>query len=119
MDTKNLQQVAATHALRVWNILERTHGAMPFPAIEFSNRFTKTAGLCYVEHNRIVLGTKFLQQHMPQMIAVIIPHELCHQVDFNLHGTPKNNRWHGASWQKIMLQYGLAPDTYHTMELTK
>ena len=119
MDTKNLQQIAVAHARSTWAILERTHGKMVFPAFEFSNRYTKTAGACFMTENRIVIGTKFLQQFLPQMIATIIPHELCHQVDFNKNGIPKNNRWHGPSWQKIMLQYGLPADTYHTLDLKK
>lgn len=119
MDTKNLLQIASTHALRVWTILERQHGPMTFPTIELSGRYTKTAGACFMTENRVVLGTKFLVQFMPQMIAVIIPHELCHQVDFNKNGLPKNNRWHGAKWQKIMLDYGLPADPYHTLDLKK
>ena len=111
------KQIAMIAARRAWDRLEHQHGKMVMPAIELSNRLTKTAGKCYVEENRVVLGTKFLIKFPDIMADVIIPHELCHQVDFNKNGVPKNNRWHGTTWQNIMVKYGLPPDTYHTMVL--
>ena len=119
MDTKNLLTLARMSALKTWAILEKQHGSMPFPDFALSNRFTKTAGCCYMADNRIVLGTKFLAQFPREMFEIIIPHELCHQVDFNKNGTPKNNRWHGSTWGKIMVNYGLPADTYHHLELKK
>jgi len=120
MKTQNelLNEVLVT-AQAAWAKLQRQHGVMVFPSIELSNRFTKTAGHCLVAQNKIVIGTKFLIQHHDNMHNVIIPHELCHQVDFNKNGFPKGNRWHGKTWQNIMIRYGLPADTYHTMELTK
>ena len=120
MKTQNqiLIEVIQT-AQTAWARLQQIHGPMVFPAFELSNRFTKTAGHCLVLENKIVIGTKFMIQFPEIMHRVIIPHELCHQVDFNKNGFPKGNRWHGKSWQIIMFQYGLPADTYHTMELVK
>lgn len=120
MKTQNelLIEVLAT-AQAAWAKLQRQHGAMVFPSFALSNRFTRTAGHCLVLENKIVIGTKFMIQHPEIMHNVIIPHELCHQVDFNKNGFPKGNRWHGKSWQIIMIQYGLPADTYHTMEIVK
>ena len=120
MKTQNeiLTDVLVT-AQRAWAKLQTQHGAMVFPSITLSNRFTKTAGHCLVLENKIVIGTKFMIQFPDIMHNIIIPHELCHQVDFNKNGLPKGNRWHGKTWQIIMIQYGLPADTYHTMELQK
>ena len=120
MKTQNELLTDALHTARAaWAKLQTQHGVMVFPSIELSNRFTKTAGHCLVAQNKIVLGTKFLVQFPDIMHRVIIPHELCHQVDFNKNGFPVGNRWHGKSWQTIMIRYGLPADTYHTMELSK
>ena len=120
MEAKNiLVMQSIITARRAWDRLESQHGKMTFPHMELSWRLTRTAGKCYVEDNRIVLGTKFLIQFPQIMHDIIIPHELCHQVDYNKNGIPKNNRWHGDSWSKIMIRYGLPADTYHKMELKK
>ena len=87
------------------------------PQIKLNGRFTKTAANCEVEHNIINIGTKFLIQHNQRIMQEIIPHEIAHQVDFNLNGLPKGNRWHGANWQVIMQDYGLEPKPYHNMEV--
>ena len=87
------------------------------PIIKLNNRFTKTAGQCLVEHNLVQIAAKFLPKHHHEIFSVTLPHEIAHQIDVNLNGMPRNNRWHGVSWQKIMVQYGLTPDTYHTMEI--
>jgi predicted SprT family Zn-dependent metalloprotease len=92
------------------------------PQITLNNRFTRTAGCCIVLDNKIELGTKFFQysaQFHHEMLHIILPHELCHQADYNLYGTPKGNRWHGKSWQNLMLGIGLAPETYHNMDIKR
>lgn len=87
------------------------------PVIIPNNRFTRTAACCEVERNVIHWGMKFMTQHTAQMLAVIMPHEMAHQIDYILHGLPKNNRWHGKTWQKIMVNYGLPADPYHSMDI--
>jgi predicted SprT family Zn-dependent metalloprotease len=92
------------------------------PQITLNNRFTRTAGCCIFGENRVELGTKFFQhstEFYREMMHIILPHELCHQADYNLHGTPKGNRWHGKSWQDLMLGIGIAPETYHQMDLKR
>lgn len=85
------------------------------PKIKLNFRFTKTAGNCEVENNVINIAGKFFPKYTQQMLQVIIPHEIAHQIDYNLNGLPK--RWHGKTWQNIMLKYGLPADTYHQMEI--
>lgn len=87
------------------------------PVIIANNRFTKTAANCEVENNRINFGMKFMAKHEIEMLNVILPHEIAHQIDFILHGLPQNNRWHGPTWAKIMVNYGLPAKAYHQMEL--
>ena len=87
------------------------------PRIVANNRFIRTAANCEVENNVINFGMKFMPKHELEMLNVILPHEIAHQIDFILHGLPKNNRWHGRTWQEIMLKYGLEPKPYHSMEI--
>lgn len=87
------------------------------PVIIANNRFTKTAANCEVENNRINFGMKFMQKNENEMLNVILPHEIAHQIDYILHGLPKNNRWHGRTWAEIMVKYGLQAKPYHSMEI--
>ena len=87
------------------------------PVIIANNRFTITAANCEVENNCINFGMKFMQKHSIEMLNVILPHEIAHQIDYILHGLPKNNRWHGRTWSEIMLKYGLPAKAYHSMEI--
>ena len=87
------------------------------PIIIANNRFTRTAANCEVENNRINFGMKFMPKFENEMLNVILPHEIAHQIDYILHGLPKNNRWHGKTWQEIMVKYGLPPNAYHSMEI--
>jgi hypothetical protein len=87
------------------------------PLIVANNRFTRTAANCEVENNVINFGMKFMPKFENEMLNVILPHEIAHQIDYILHGLPKNNRWHGRTWQEIMVKYGLPANPYHTMEI--
>jgi predicted SprT family Zn-dependent metalloprotease len=89
------------------------------PALEFSNRMTVCAGRNYPALNKVVLARKFFTkpENYGEMMRVIIPHEIAHQIAINLYGMPKNNRWHGGEWQSVMVRYGLPPETYHNMRI--
>jgi predicted SprT family Zn-dependent metalloprotease len=87
------------------------------PKIVLCNRLTRTAGKNYQEENLIHLGNKFFAKNSANMRMVILPHEIAHQADFNLFGISEKKCGHGVQWQKIMLQLGLAPNKYHSMEL--
>lgn len=117
--TELLQQCQA-RAARVWAEYCRIYPQLlkyTQPEIRLNARFSKTAGNCEVEHNIINLGLKFFAKHYDRMMFEIIPHEIAHQIDYNLHGLPQGNRWHGKTWQNIMIRYGLEPKTYHDMEI--
>lgn len=89
------------------------------PEIKISNRLTRTAGRCHSDDNYIVLGGKFLAQFERNMLNVILPHELAHQIDFNLFGWYERKPHHGAEWCDIMIRIGQQPNAYHSMELKK
>lgn len=94
----------------------------PVPTIKLNNRFTRTAGRMLVESSVVELGTKFIRyssEYAEEIMLITMPHELCHQADYNLHGTPANNRWHGPSWRRLMVSMGLSPEPYHTMDIVK
>lgn len=120
MDTQTLSRIVTDRRDNAWNRFVFLYpGISKFarPHLTFSNRMTKTAGFCVVETGEIRLSNKYLIQHLDTMMREILPHEIAHYVDFLLHGMPINNRWHGPTWQKVMLKYGLAPETYHRMIL--
>ncbi len=89
------------------------------PKIKINNRFTRTAGRCWNRHGFIELGGKFLEQYPIEMMRVILPHEIIHYADFKLFGYSDKKCGHGSNWQMLMLQYGLKPNKYHSMELEK
>lgn len=91
--------------------------SLPCPTVTLNGRFSKTAGCNHSEQRIIELSTKFFIQFPDNMYNTIIPHEVCHQVDFDLNGWYDRKPHHGKSWQILMVQYGLTPDAYHTMEL--
>ena len=87
------------------------------PKIIINNRFTKCAGVNKSADNIVELGGKFLAQFPDEMTRVILPHELAHQIDFNLNGWYDRKPHHGKTWQVIMHKIGLPADPYHTMVL--
>ena len=50
------------------------------------------------------------------MLTDTLPPEMAHQIDFDVNGYPKNNRWHGPQWIKIVVQLGIKTAIYHEME---
>ncbi len=116
MDTKTLQK----HTETLWDSYAEIFPALvkfDCPIIKINNRFTKCAGRNITEDNVVELGGKFLTQFPDNMLAVILPHELAHQIDFNLNGWFDRKPHHGKQWQVIMHKIGLPADPYHTMVL--
>ena len=87
------------------------------PVIIVNNRLTKTAGYNIMQDNVIHLGGKFLAQFEANMLRVILPHELAHQIDWNINGWKPRKPFHGKDWVTIMVKTGQAPNPYHSMEL--
>ena len=92
------------------------------PVIELNGRLYRTAGRCHQEDNIIQLGTKFFQhsiEYRDIMTEVILPHEIIHQADYNLFGESEAKCGHGKKWQEIMINYGLEPNPFHNMEISR
>lgn len=120
MNRTELQQALEAKTALLWDEFCEMYPQLcrfDAPKIVINGRFTRTAGCCEVERNVIHMGYKFFAKHSAVMFSVILPHELAHQVDYNLNGLPKNNRWHGKTWRKIMVEFGLEPNPYHTLEI--
>ena len=92
------------------------------PVIELNGRLYRTAGRCHQEDNIIQLGTKFLThsiEYRDIMTDIILPHEIIHQADYNLFGLSEAKCGHGKKWQEIMINYGLEPNPFHNMEISR
>ena len=87
------------------------------PIIKINNRFSKTAGCNRTEDNIIELAGKFLTKFPNNMLNVILPHEIAHQIDFDLNGWYNRKPHHGADWIEIMIAINQKPNPYHSMVL--
>lgn len=112
-----LRQIAEECATVAWarfcKIYPKLSG-FTMPIFEISNRMTVTAGTCYWDDRKIKLSASLMIENMADFKRVIIPHELAHQVSFDLYG--KDTDIHGPKWQGIMIAYGLPPDRCHSLE---
>lgn len=86
------------------------------PKITLNGRLSRCAGRNHCAENHIELGTKFFKNHEKNMLEVILPHEMAHQIDFNLNSWYDRKPHHGKDWILIMEKIGQKPDAYHTME---
>jgi hypothetical protein len=125
MDKKTLLTLLQRQTVTIWDTLCEIYTPLVHtnePKVELNGRFWRTAGICYQEQNRIQLATKFFfhkTQYYNHMMNVILPHEVIHQADFNLYGLSEKNCGHGENWCKIMVEYGLKPDIFHSMEILR
>ena len=87
------------------------------PKIVLNNRFSRTAGCNFQAENTIDLAAKFFIKNHAEMLTVILPHEMAHQIDFNLNGPSEKKCGHGKKWCEIMVQLGLPANKYHSLEL--
>jgi predicted SprT family Zn-dependent metalloprotease len=87
------------------------------PKVTLNGRLSKCAGRNTCEENSIELGTKFFTKYATNMIAVILPHEIAHQIDWNLNGWYDRKPHHGKQWIEIMVKIGQNPNAFHEMVL--
>ena len=87
------------------------------PKIIINNRFTSTGGVNDSYDNRVELAGKFFANNKKAMLEVTLPHELAHQIDFNLNGWYNRRKHHNSKWCEIMVLIGQIPDPYHYMKL--
>ena len=125
MDKKKLLTLIERESVMIWDTLCEIYPALvcyDVPKVELNPYNWRTAGLCFQEENRIQLAYKFFKagnKTFNTMIDVILPHEIIHQADWNLFGESEKKCGHGENWQKIMIQYGLKPNPFHSMEIPR
>jgi len=125
MDKKTLQKLLVAETATIWDSLcELQPKLCKFnpPVILLCSRLWRTAGFCLQEERIVKLGYKFFlhsAQYQKQMVSQILPHEIIHQADFDLFGESEKNCGHGENWVNLMVQYGLKPDKFHTMEISR
>lgn len=125
MDRKQLTKLLNNQTLIIWDNLCELYPRLTRynpPIIEVNGRLYRTAGRCHQEDNIIQLGFKFFNYSLKYrdiMTDIILPHEIIHQADYNLFGLSEAKCGHGQKWCEIMINYGLSPDKYHSMEITK
>lgn len=107
----------------IWEALGEIHPKLckfDCPEIVLNNRMWRTAGQCFQDKRIVSISSKFYDAGFDtRMNAVILPHELIHQADFDLFGESDKRCGHGKNWQMLMLQYGLDPDKYHSIHITQ
>ena len=125
MDRKQLTKMLNNRTAIIWDNLSEIYPQLTKynpPIIEINGRLYRTAGRCHQEDNIIQLGYKFFihsRSYYSNMITVILPHEIIHQADYNLFGLSEAKCGHGKKWHEIMINYGLEPNPFHTMEIKK
>jgi predicted SprT family Zn-dependent metalloprotease len=125
MNRKTLEKLLIAETAIIWDSLcELQPKLCKFnpPVILLCARLWRTAGFCLQEERIVKLGYKFFlhsDKYCKEMVSQILPHEIIHQADFDLFGESEKNCGHGKNWQNLMVQYGLKPDFYHTMEISR
>ena len=125
MDRTKLEKLIVAETAIIWDALCEMYPKLckfnP-PTIRLCGRLWRTAGMCHQETRTIQIGYKFFlhsAEYRKQMFTVILPHEIIHQADFDLFGESEKICGHGKNWQKIMVQYGLEPNKFHSMEIRR
>ena len=125
MDRNKLQTLLDRRADAVWAVLCELRPRLVRynpPKIKINGRLYRTAGRCFQDTRIVDVGYRFFtysQRYSSIMLNIIVPHELIHQADFDLYGDSELTCGHGKNWCKLMLEYGLPANPYHTMDLTK
>ena len=79
--------------------------------VKMNNRLKTTAGRCFIESGLIDLSSSLMRENLDEFVAVTIPHEVAHQVAWDLWGEPA----HGKPWKQVMRALDLEPTPWHTM----
>ena len=125
MDKTKLLTLINREGVMIWDSLCETYPTLVAydpPKFKLNPYTWRTAGMCFQDLNLVELGYKFFKsntKNFDYMMQVILPHEIIHQADFNLHGESEKKCGHGAQWCKMMLQYGLPADKFHPMEISR
>lgn len=123
MDKQTTLKIIQRESVMIWDALAELYPKLlkfDVPVVTLNSRFWRTAGTCNQESNEIELGYKFFTKaYTPNMIDVILPHEIIHQADYNLFGLCATKQGHGEKWCEIMIKYGLPALRYHDMDIKR
>ena len=122
MNRQATQQALQAKAHRIWDKFTRSFPKLRdfvCPTILLNGRYTRSAGMCYYEQNRIDISLKYFLFHENIVSNDILIHELAHQVQYNIYGKKamKALNGHGIEWQNIMKIYGAKPDRFHYLSI--
>lgn len=85
------------------------------PIIIFNDRLRTTAAQIRTEIRQIEINRKMYVTNRKEYLEILIPHEVAHMVDVDLHGETETDH-HRPSWQDIMIRFGIPPDQYHKIK---
>lgn len=115
MDPKTLHAQATDRTAFVWNWFATKYypklREFTIPRITISNRMKTTGGVCYYEDREIRLSAEMFYYNQAAYIKEIIPHEVIHQIDYDLF----KGHMHSKSWKSLMVKFGLEPKVYHNL----
>jgi predicted SprT family Zn-dependent metalloprotease len=86
----------------------------PMSTFKMNKRLKTTAGRNFWIERVIDLSVELYGQYPDEFRCEIIPHELAHQVTFDVYGECR--QIHGTEWKSVMRAVGREPSTYHSME---
>jgi predicted SprT family Zn-dependent metalloprotease len=121
-----LQKWATEVATLAWGKFQRVFPNLVTlrPDIVLSKRMKTTAGTCAVWERKVSLCYDLLDLYPSEFGADIIPHELGHQVAYDIFGIgrkdgPAKVQWHGKDWQFVMIKADYPFGRCHTMVNTR
>jgi len=120
MDRKKITAKLQAHAQSAWETFIEIYPRLArfdCPKIVLNGRYTRSAGMCFYTLNKIDISLKYYLFHENHILTNTLVHELAHQVDYNLNGEDNKLQGHGVKWQKIMTDYGIPADRFHTMAI--
>ncbi len=110
-------------ALNIWDELCEIHPRLcrfNCPEVKLNGRMWRCAGQAFQKEGYITLSTKFYNAGFStRMNKIILPHEIIHMADYYLFGDSNKKCGHGDNWMMLMVQYGLDPEPFHTMNLNQ
>lgn len=112
MDRNELQAIADDCLTVAWAKFSRLYTLKkPCPTIIINNRLKTTAGRCDYLKRVIDLAPIMFAENISEYRRVIIPHEIAHQIAWDIFEAPG----HCPKWKSIMVKFGLSPDRCHTL----
>lgn len=113
MDNALLLEIAQRTVARTVRIMQTIYPNFTRDRIDvkMNNRLKTTAGRCFIEIGLIDLSPSLMRENLDEFLTVTIPHEVAHQVAWDLFNEPA----HGKPWKQVMRALDLEPTPWHYM----